>query len=104
MQRLKNFRESRGALRLETIEAKAVFDGEQLRALEIEEKNRAKEIIEDFMIAANGVVARSLVSRKFISLCRVVRTPKRWDRIVEIAGEHHFTLPLLVTSGIYFHL
>ena len=92
-QSMKNFRHSRGALSLETIEAKAVFDGDQLRALEIEEKNRAKEIIEEFMIAANGVVARYLSARKFLSIGRVVRTPKRWDRIVEIAGEHKFRLP-----------
>ena len=92
-QSMKNFRHSRGALSLETIEAKAVFDGDQLRALEIEEKNRAKEIIEEFMIAANGLVARYLSARKFLSIGRVVRTPKRWDRIVEIAGEHKFRLP-----------
>jgi VacB/RNase II family 3'-5' exoribonuclease len=92
-QSMKNFRHIRGALSLETIEAKAVFDGDQIRALEIEEKNRAKEIIEDFMIAANGVVARYLSARKFLSIGRVVRTPKRWDRIVEIAGEHKFRLP-----------
>jgi VacB/RNase II family 3'-5' exoribonuclease len=92
-QRLKNFRHTRGALTLETIEAKAVFDGDQIRALEIEEKNRAREIIEDFMIAANGVVARFLSARKFLSIDRVVRTPKRWDRIVEIAREHKFRLP-----------
>ena len=92
-QSMKNLRETHGALRLETIEAKPVFAGEQLRALEIEETNRAKEIIEDSMIAANGVVARYLSSRKFPSICRVVRTPKRWDRIVEVAGEHNFRLP-----------
>jgi VacB/RNase II family 3'-5' exoribonuclease len=90
---MKNLREIHGALRLETIEAKPVFDGDQIRAIEIEEKNRAKEIIEDFMVAANGVVARHLSSRKFPSICRVVGTPKRWDRIVEIAGEHKFKLP-----------
>jgi ribonuclease R len=94
-QSMKDFRHSRGALSLETIEAKAVFDGDQLRALEIEEKNRAKEIIEEFMIAANGVVARYLSARKFLSIGRVVRTPKRWDRIVEIAGEHKFRLPAI---------
>ena len=92
-QSMKNLRESHGALRLETIEAKPVFDGDQLGALIVEEKNRAREIIEDFMIAANGVVARYLASRKFPSIARVVRTPKRWDRIVEIAGEHHVKLP-----------
>ena len=92
-QSMKNLRESRGALRLETIEARPVFDGDQLRALVTEEKNRAREIIEEFMIAANGAVARYLASRKFPSIGRVVRTPKRWDRIVEIAGEHKFKLP-----------
>jgi exoribonuclease-2 len=92
-QSMKNFRQIHGSLSLETIEAKAVFDGDQIRALEIEEKNCAKEIIEEFMIAANGVVARYLSARKFPSIRRVVRTPKRWDRIVEIAGERQVKLP-----------
>ena len=92
-QRMKNFRHVHGALSLETIEAKPIFDGDQIRDLEVEEKNRAKEIIEDFMIAANGVTARYLSSRNLPSIRRVVRTPKRWERIVEIAGEHGFRLP-----------
>jgi exoribonuclease-2 len=66
--------------------------------LQAEEKNRAKDIIEDFMIAANGVTTRYLASRKFPSIRRVVRTPKRWDRIVEIAAEHKFTLPAIPDS------
>lgn len=92
-QRMKNFRHVHGALSLETIEAKPLFDGEQIRDLVVEEKDRAKEIIEDFMIAANGVVARYLTARKFPSIRRVVRTPKRWERIVELADEHGFRLP-----------
>jgi exoribonuclease R len=92
-QRMKNLRHIHGALTLETIEAKPVFDGDQIRALEIEEKNRAKELIEDVMIAANGVTARYLSARKFPSIRRVVRTPKRWERIVEIANEHGSKLP-----------
>ena len=92
-QSMKKLRHVHGALSLETIEAKPVFDGDQIRALEIEEKNRAKEIIEDFMIAANGVTARYLSAMKSPSIRRVVRTPKRWDRIVEIAGQHKFKLP-----------
>jgi len=92
-QRMKNFRHVHGALSLETIEARPIFEGDTIRDLQVEEKNRAKDIIEDFMIAANGVTARYLSSRKFPSIRRVVRTPKRWDRIVEIAGEHKFTLP-----------
>ncbi|MCL4562100.1 MAG: RNB domain-containing ribonuclease [Chloroflexi bacterium] len=92
-QRMKNLRHIHGALSLDTIEAKPVFDGDQIRALEIEEKNHAKEIIEDFMIAANGVTARYLSAKKFPSIRRVVRTPKRWERIVEIAADHKFNLP-----------
>ncbi len=91
--RMKKLRHLHGALSLETIEAKPVFDGDQIRALEIEEKNRAKEIIEDIMIAANGVTARYLSSCKFPSIRRVVRTPKRWERIVELAAEHGSKLP-----------
>lgn len=93
-QRMKNLRHSHGALSLETIEAKPVFDGDQICALEIEEKNRAKEIIEDLMIAANGVTVRYLAARKFPSIRRVVRTPKRWERIVEIANQHGSKLPV----------
>jgi exoribonuclease-2 len=92
-QSLKKLRHVHGALSLETIEAKPVFDGDQIRSLEIDEKNRAKEMIEDFMIAANGVTARYLSVRGFPSMRRVVRIPKRWERIVEIAAEHKFTLP-----------
>jgi ribonuclease R len=92
-QRLKNLRQTHGALSLETIEAKAVFTGDQIQGLEIEEKNRAKEIIEDFMIAANGVTARYLSDHNFPSIRRVVRVPKRWERIVEIAYEHGVRLP-----------
>jgi len=75
-QSMKKLRHTHGALSLETIEAKPVFDGDQIRSLEIEEKNRAKEIIEDFMIAANGVTARYLSSNGFPSIRRVVGIPK----------------------------
>lgn len=92
-QRMRNLRHVHGALSLETIEAKPVFAGDQIRDLEVEEKNRATELIEDFMIAANGVTARYLASKKFPSIRRVVRTPRRWERIVELAGEHGFKLP-----------
>ena len=70
-----------------------MFDGDEIKDLEAERKNRAKEIIEDFMIAANGITARYLASKLFPSLRRVVRTPKRWDRIIELASDHGFTLP-----------
>lgn len=92
-QTLKNYRHQHGALSLETIEAKPVFDGDEIRELEVEEKNRAKEIIEDFMVAANGVTARYLASKNYPSIRRVVRVPKRWERIVEIASDHGVKLP-----------
>ena len=92
-QSMKELRHVHGALSLETIEAKPIFDGDQIRALEIEERNRAKELIEDFMIAANGVTARFLSAKNSPSIRRVVRTPKRWERIVEIAADHKFKLP-----------
>ena len=98
-QSLKKLRHAHGALSLDTIQARPVFDGDDIRALEIDEKNRAKEIIEDFMVAANGVTARHLSDSRFPSIRRVVRVPKRWDRIVEIAAEHRFTLPEAPDSG-----
>ena len=92
-QNMKNFRHVHGALSLETIEARPIFEGESIRDLQGEDKNRAMDIIEEFMIAANGVTARYLSTRKFPSIRRVVRTPRRWERIVEIAAEHGFKLP-----------
>lgn len=91
--RMRILRRAQGALDLETIEARPVFEGDAIADLEKEERNRAKDIIEDFMIAANGVTARYLFSQGFPSIRRVVRTPKRWGRIVDIAGEYGFTLP-----------
>jgi len=92
-QKLKALRHVHGALDFETIEARPIFDGDVLKDYAAERKNRAKDLIEDFMIAANGVSARFLASKMWPSLRRVVRTPKRWDRIVELASERSFTLP-----------
>jgi exoribonuclease-2 len=97
-QSMRNFRHVHGALSLETVEAKPIFDGDQIRDLEVANKNRASDIIEDFMIATNGVTARYLTSKNFPSIRRVVRTPKRWDRIVELAAEHKFMLPAIPDS------
>lgn len=91
--KLKALRHRHGALDLETIEARPVFDGDRLKELEPEKKNSAREMIEDFMIAVNGVTARYLASKKLSSLRRLVRTPKRWDRIIELAAERGASLP-----------
>jgi exoribonuclease-2 len=90
---MKNLRHVHGALSLETIEARPVFDGDEIRDLRPQEKNRATEIIENFMIGANGVTARYLAAKNLPSIRRVVRTPSRWDRIVELAQERGFKLP-----------
>lgn len=91
--KLKTIRHLNGALDFETIQANPVFDGEELRDLEVDSRNRAKDIIQDFMIAANGVTARFLSERELPLVRRVVRTPRRWDRIVELAGEMGSNLP-----------
>ncbi len=93
-QALKRVRHAHGALRLETLEVRAVFADGALADLLPDEKNRAKELIEDFMIAANGVTARYLEKKGLPSLRRVLHTPKRWDRIVALAAELGERLPL----------
>ncbi|MEP6672874.1 MAG: RNB domain-containing ribonuclease [Chthoniobacter sp.] len=85
-QRLVAVRHRHGALSLETIQTKAVFDGDVLSDLDTDRRNRAKQLIEDFMINANGVTATYLASKKFPSLRRVLRSPERWDRIAQLAS------------------
>ena len=92
-QRLKNLRVDCGALQLETIEARPVFKGDSLADLEVERTNQAKELIENFMIVANEVTARYLEARGFPSLRRVLRSPARWTRIVELASSLGGHLP-----------
>ncbi|MBS0377057.1 MAG: RNB domain-containing ribonuclease [Proteobacteria bacterium] len=92
-QALKAVRKSQGALGLTTLEAQAVYDGAALEDLRPDEDNRAKELIQYFMIAANGVVAQFLEARRFPSLRRVLRQPERWPRIVELARGFNETLP-----------
>ena len=92
-QRLVELRHRHGALSLETIEPKAVFDGDVLSDLDLDRKNRATQLIEDFMIAANGVTATYLESKKFPSLRRVLRSPERWDRIAQLASGFGDRLP-----------
>jgi exoribonuclease-2 len=92
-QALKRTRHEHGALSLQTTEARPVFDNGLLSDLRAEQKNRAEELIEDFMIAANGVTARYLDQKGSPSIRRVLRTPQRWDRIVELAGRLGERLP-----------
>lgn len=92
-QTLRTVRHRHGALSLETIEPRAVFDDGVLTDLQIDKKNRARELIEDLMIAANRITARYLQARGLPSLRRILRSPQRWQRIVELAADLQERLP-----------
>ncbi|HVW67526.1 MAG TPA: RNB domain-containing ribonuclease [Steroidobacteraceae bacterium] len=91
---LKRVRRARGSLTLETLEGRPVFESGVLSDLRPDERNRAKDLIEDFMVAANGVTARFLEGNGFPSIRRILRTPERWPRIVTLARQAGERLPL----------
>ena len=82
-----------GALDLETMETRPVTLGSEVVDLAQLEKNRATSLIEEFMVAANGVIAKTFEDAGIASIRRIVRTPKRWDRIVELAAGLGTKLP-----------
>ena len=86
-------RRRHGALSLETREARPVFEGDVLVDLRPDEKNRAKVLIEELMVAANGAVSRHLERAGVPSLRRVLRSPDRWERIGRLARERGDALP-----------
>ena len=92
-QQLTALRHRHGALSLETLQAQAIFAGDALSTLELDLTNRATQLIEEFMVAANAVTAIYLAAKHFPSLRRVLRDPKRWARIVELAAELKEQLP-----------
>ncbi len=92
-QALRQRRNRRGALNVRTVEARPVFRDGELVDLRPDEKNRAKDLIADLMIAANSATARFLADRGFPSLRRMLQAPRRWDRIVELAARHGVQLP-----------
>ena len=92
-QALRRVRYERGALNFETVQARPVFNDGVLTDLRADERNRAKELIEDFMIASNGVVARYLQGKGRSLLRRVLRSPERWPRIVALAADSGGHLP-----------
>ncbi len=92
-QALRRRRYERGALEFQTLEVEHVFDGDRLSDVEPQTPNRAKQLIEDLMIAANGVTARFLDAQGFPSLRRVVRSPERWERIRGVAHDLGIELP-----------
>ncbi len=99
-QTIREARSKLGALNIDREETEPVLapDG-QVQGLETRERNRATDVIENFMVAANGVVARTLSASGVSSIRRVVKTPKRWPRIVELAERCGETLPAEPDSG-----
>lgn len=98
-QMLRRRRRAQGALTLDTREIRTLFDGEAVKDLADEHPNRAKELIEEFMIAANTASAAFLAAARRPSIRRVVRTPKRWDRIVALARQTGGRLPVAPDSA-----
>lgn len=90
-QALRKQRSARGALNIDSTEVRPVLQNDQIVDITKQEKNSATDLIEDFMIAANEVVAHLLDNVS--SLRRIVRTPERWDRIVQLASQHGTALP-----------
>ncbi len=92
-QSLLQLRHAAGALTLQTLETRVILDGGTPRELRVETPNRAKSLIEEFMIAANTATAQFLVRRGYPSMRRVLLPPERWSRIVALAAALHETLP-----------
>ncbi|HIH18836.1 TPA: RNB domain-containing ribonuclease [Candidatus Micrarchaeota archaeon] len=96
--RLGKYRAKEGALELETLEARAVIKNDQVLGLYVAEDDRAKRIIENFMIGANGIMSGFLESAGIPTIQRVVRTPKYWREIVEFADARGFRLPAFANA------
>jgi exoribonuclease R len=91
--RLRDRREDEGALEFARAELRPVVEDDGVKELRTETTNRAKSLIENFMVAANGVTARFLTQRGFATIRRVVKSPERWGRIVDLASQHGGSLP-----------
>jgi exoribonuclease R len=82
-----------GALNFDRVEAVAVVSDGHVSRVEAAQRTRANDLIEDFMIAANEVMARTLKESGASSVRRVVKSPERWPRIVELAARYGAHLP-----------
>ena len=91
--RLAAYRRGAGAIQIETIEARPITSGDQVIDIAVSPRNRARDLIENFMVAVNGAMARILERKRVPSIRRVVREPRQWNRIVALAAEMGETLP-----------
>jgi VacB/RNase II family 3'-5' exoribonuclease len=92
-------RQRLGALNFDRVEAEPVISDGQVKGINTRQKNRAGELIENFMVAANEAMAQTLRNAGVCSIQRVVKTPERWPRIVELAADYGETLPAEPDSG-----
>jgi exoribonuclease-2 len=92
-QRMRVLRRAQGSLDFVTFAPRAVFEADRVVAIRQQEQNRARQLIEEFMIATNTCTARFLAQHGGSSLRRVVRSPERWLRIVEVAKKYGEALP-----------
>lgn len=88
-----------GALEFNRTEADPVVVDGHVQEIRNKTHNDATDLIEEFMIGANGVGARMLKAAKRSCIRRIVKTPERWDRIVELVGRHGTKLPSEPDSG-----
>ena len=93
-QQLRANRREQGSLDFQTFQPRAEFDGDQVVAIKQQEQNRARQLIEEFMVATNGVTARFLAGKRRAAIRRVVRSPERWARIAQVAAERGWELPI----------
>jgi len=90
---LREGRHRLGALTFDRAELQPVMANGEVRDIAARRANRASQLIEDFMIGANEVMARTLRDAGISSIRRVVKAPERWARIMELAGQYHEKLP-----------
>jgi exoribonuclease-2 len=98
-QRLRKRRQAQGALQFETVQPRALYEGERVVDIRQQEQNRARQLIEELMIATNQATAQFLAQHGRASLRRVVRSPERWQRIAEEAQKYGEILPQQPDAG-----
>lgn len=86
-------RHRHGALDFDRVETEAIVTNHVVEDIRERKRNRATRLIEDFMIAANEVMARTLSAAGVSSIRRIVKTPERWPRIVDLASRYGAKLP-----------